>query len=149
MLIFSSCELEHHAVMPAHKPPFTADAALLALAARKHPPQVPQPLLLYLHGYNSSPAAFFERCDRLQSLYSLEIFRFSWSSKKHLLDDGFCPGFDVGMDLGLQRELARLFGPQADSPSGKYPEPLYPVVGDPEKVTCSWWVLMALPSVRH
>lgn len=111
--------------------------------------QEARPLLLYLHGYNSTPAAFFERCDRLQSLYGLEIVRFSWSSKKHLLDDGFRPGFDAGMDDGLQRELARLFGSQSDSPSTKYPAPLYPVAGDLENLTCSWWLLMALPGVRH
>jgi hypothetical protein len=111
--------------------------------------QEARPLLLYLHGYNSTPAAFFERCDRLQSLYGLEIVRFSWSSKKHLLDDGFCPGFDAGMDDCLQRELARLFGSQSDSPSTKYPAPLDPVAGDLENLTCSWWLLMALPGVRH
>ena len=111
--------------------------------------QEARPLLLYLHGYNSTPAAFFERCDRLQSLYGLEIVRFSWSSKKHLLDDGFCPGFDAGMDDGLQRELARLFGSQPDSWSTKYPAPLYPAAGDLENLTCSWWLLMALPGVRH
>lgn len=181
MLIFSSRDLEGRAAMPDLEAQFSADAALQALAARKHPPQTPKtpeeswkvvqmdcdvddaesmsellplfqqarPLLLYLHGYNSTPAAFFERCDRLQSLYGLEIVRFSWSSKKHLLDDGFRPGFDVGMDHGLQRELARLFGPQADAPSAKYPEPLYPVAGDPEKVTCSWWLLTAFTGVRH
>ena len=111
--------------------------------------QEARPLLLYLHGYNSTPAAFFERCDRLQSLYGLEIVRFSWSSKKHLLDDGFRPGFDARRDDGLQRELARLFGSQPDSPSTKYPAPLYPVAGDLENLTCSWWLLMALPGVRH
>lgn len=178
MLIFSSCELEGRAAMPALEQPFTADAVLLALAARKHLPQTPEeswkvvqmdcdvddaqsmnellplfqqarPLLLYLNGYNSTPAAFFERCDRLQSVYGLEIVRFSWSSQKHLLDDGFRPGFDMGMDLGLPRELARLFGPQAAALSRIRPEPLYSVACNPENVTCSWWVLMALPSVRH
>ena len=107
------------------------------------------PLLLYLHGYNSTPADCFERCDRLQSLYGLEILRFSWSSRQHLLDDGFCPGFDAGMDDGLQRELARLFGSRSDWRFTKYPAWLCPAAGDLENLTCSWWLLMALPGVRH
>ena len=111
--------------------------------------QKARPLLLYLHGYNSTPAAFFERCDRLHSLYGLEIVRFSWSSKKHLLDDGFRPGVDAGMDDGLQQELKRLFGSQAGSPSTTYPAPRYPVTVDLENLTCSWWLLMALTGVRH
>ena len=111
--------------------------------------QEARPLLLYLRGYNSTPAAFFERCDRLQSLYGLEIVRFSWSSKKHLLDDGFRPGVDARMDDGLQQELRRLFGSQAGSPSIIYPAPLYPVAGDLENLTCSWWLMMALTGVRH
>lgn len=107
------------------------------------------PLLLSLHGYNSTPADCFERCDRLQSLYGLEVVRFSWSSRQHLLDDRFCPGFDAGMDDGLQRELARLFGSQSDGRAKKYPAWLYPAAGDLENLTCSWWLLMAPPGVRH
>ena len=125
--------------------------------------QQAQPLLVYLHGHHSTPVAFFERCDRLQSLYGLEIVRFSWSSKKHMLDDGFCPGLDAGananadvgisigagVDDGLQQELQRLSGAQVDSmPPATYP-PLHPVASELDNLTCSWWLLMALTGVRH
>ncbi len=175
MLIFSSREVEDRATTSAVEQQFTAGSALPALNC---PPQAPgehwkvvqmncdvddadsmnellplfqeaRPLLLYLHGYNSTPAACFERCDRLESLYGLEIVRFSWSAKKHLKDDGLRHGFDAGGDPGLQRELARLFGSRNGSLSGKYPTPPDPVACDLENVSCSWWLLMALPGVRH
>ena len=176
MLVFSNREMQRQAGASAES---AAGSARLALATLEGPPQAPQehwkvvqmncdvdddsalnellplfqearPLLLYLHGFNSTPAACFERCDRLQSLYGLEIVRFSWSSKKHLLDDGFRPGFEAGMDPGLQRELARMFGSQLGLPSKKCPAPPDPVAFDLESVTCSWWLLMALTSsVRH
>lgn len=178
MLIFSSRESEGRAATSAVEQQFTAGADALARPTRKHPPktrdedwkvvqmdcdvddaesmnellqlfQEARPLLLYLHGYNSTPAACFERCDRLESLYGLEIVRFSWSAKKHLQDDGLRPGFDAAVDPGLQRELARLFGSQKGSPSRKYSTPLDPVACDLDKVSCAWWLLMALPGVRH
>ncbi len=175
MLIFSSREVEERPGTSAVEQQFTADSAQ---QFQNYPAQTPgehwkvvqmncdvddvdamnellplfreaRPLLLYLHGYNSTPAACFERCDRLQTLYGLEIVRFSWSAKKHLQDDGLRPGFDAGVDPGLQRELARLFGSQKGSPSRKYPTPLDPVACDLDKVSCAWWLLMALPGVRH
>lgn len=66
-------------------------------------------LLPYLHGYNRTPAACFERCDHLESLYGLEVVQFSWSAKKHLPNDGLRPGFDAGVGRGMEQELARLF----------------------------------------
>ena len=178
MLIFSSRESEGRAATSAVEQQFTASADSLARATRKHPPQTQEedwkvvqidcdvddaasmnellqlfqearPLLLYLHGYNSTPAACFERCDRLQSLYGLEIVRFSWSAKKHLLGNGLRPGFGVGVDPGLRRELARLFGTKKGSQSKTYPTSLDPVACDLENVSCSWWLLMALTGVRH
>lgn len=115
--------------------------------------QQARPLLVHLHGYHNTPAAFFERCDRLQSLYGLEIVRFSWSSKKHLSDDGVCCDVSgsggAGVDEGLQQELQRLFGSQMDSMPAKYPAPLYPVAGGQQNLTCSWWLLMSLKGLRH
>lgn len=175
MLIFSSREVEGRPDTAAAEPQFAADSALDGL---KCPPQMPgehwkvvqmncdvddaesinellplfqqkRPLLLYLHGYNSTPAACFERCDRLQSLYGLEIVRFSWTARKHLHDDGLRPGFDAEVDPGLRRELARLFGPQKGARSTKHPASLDPVVCDLENVSCAWWLLMALPGARH
>jgi hypothetical protein len=175
MLIFSSREVEGRSGLSAAEPQFAADVALNALNC---PPQAPaehwkvvqmncdvdvadsmnellplfqqtRPLLLYLHGYNSTPAACFERCDRLQSLYGLEIVKFSWSARKHLRGDGLRPGFEAGVDPGLRRELARLFGAQKGAPSRKYPKPIDPVACDLENVTCAWWLLMALTGVRH
>ncbi len=178
MLIFSGRETEGRIATPAVEQLFTAGADPLARAVRKRAPQTrhddwkvmqmdcdvddtesmnellqlfqeARPLLLYLHGYNSSPAACFERCDRLESLYGMEVVRFSWSAKKHQLDDGLHSGFDAGVAPGLERELARLFGPQSGSPARKYHAPPDPVACDPENVSCSWWLLMALPGVRH
>lgn len=175
MLVFSNREIQRQTGASAE---FSAGSARLALATLEGPPLAPQehwkvvqmncdvdddgalnellplfqaaqPLLLYLHGYNSTPTACFERCDRLQSLYGLEIVRFSWSSKKHLPDDGFRPGFEAGMDSGLQRALAKMFGSQQGSPSKKCPARPDPVAFDLENVTCAWWLLMALTGVRH
>ena len=111
--------------------------------------QQARPLLLYLHGYNNTPAAFFERCDRLESLYGLEIVRFSWSSKQHLHDAYFHPGVDGGVGNGLQQELRRVFGSQACMPSTTYPAALYPLAGDVKNLTCAWWLLMASTGARH
>ncbi|NDP61251.1 hypothetical protein [Polaromonas sp.] len=178
MLIFSGHEVKGRVATPAVEQQLTAGTEPPARATRKHAPQTQQddwkvvqmdcdvddtdsmnellqlfqearPLLLYLHGYNSTPAACFERCDRLESLYGLEVVRFSWSAKKHLLDDGVRSGFDAGVGHGLQQELARLFGSQKGSSFTKHPAPPDPVACDLENVSCSWWLLMALPGVRH
>ena len=178
MLIFSSHEVEGRVATSAVEQQLTAGTDLLARTTCKHAPQTQEddwkvvqmdcdvddtesmnellqlfqetrPLLLYLHGYNSTPAACFERCDRLESLYGLEVVRFSWTAKKHLLDDGLRPGFDAGVGPGLQQELARLFGSQKGSSFRKHPAPPDPVACDLETVSCSWWLLMALPGVRH
>ena len=111
--------------------------------------QKARPLLLCLHGHSSTPAAFFERCDRLQALYGLEIVRFSWSSKKHLPSGGPCCAVAAGIDASLQQELARLFGSPSDWPSTRCAVPLYPVAGDLDNLTGAWWLLMALTGVRH
>ena len=175
MLIFSSREIQEPRTISAAGQQLTDEPAMSSL---NHPPQAPGeqwkvvqmncdvddaqsmnellplfqeagPLLLYLHGYNSTPAACFERCDRLEVLYGLQMVRFSWSTKKHLQDDGWRPGFDAGVDPGLQRELARLFGSQKGSSFKNYPAPPDPVACNLDKVSCAWWLLMALPGVRH
>jgi len=102
-----------------------------------------RPLLVYLHGYNSTPAACFERCDRLQSLYGLEIVRFSWSSKKYLLEDSGLHGLVAGLDLGIRRDFARLLGSQHYLQTNEYPKPPVRMACDLESLTCSWWLLMA------
>ena len=96
--------------------------------------QESRPLLLYLHGYNSTPAACFERCDRLQSLYGLEIVRFSWSSKKHRLGDGDPPDF-----LPRCGEMRYL---PSNSPLWQF-EPAA-AAAEVDGLTCSWWLVMAL-----
>ena len=178
MLIFSSREVEGRNATPAIEQPFTACINPLTQVVHKHTPQTQQddwkvvqidcdaddtesmnkflhlfhevrPLLLYLHGYNSTPAACFERCDRLESLYGLEVVRFSWSAKTHLLGNGLRSGFEARVGTGLQKELARLFGSQKSVSSGNCPVLPDPVACDMENVSCSWWLLMALPGVRH
>ena len=95
--------------------------------------------LVYLHGYNDTPVACFERCDRLQSLYGLEVVRFSWSSRKHLIDDG------VPAAWGLKKELAQLaitqnaphFSDELLTSAEKLEERA--------QAQCAWWLVMALP----
>ena len=94
--------------------------------------QKPGPLLVYLHGYNDTPAACFERCDRLQSRYGLEVVRFSWSSRKHLADDGVLPG------LGKPNGFASFRGARHGLPFKDQP-----VVGEPDAPDCAWWLVMA------
>lgn len=178
MLIFSGHEIEGRSAMPAVEQLFTAGSDPLAQALRKLAPQTQQadwkvmqmdcdvdnteamnellqlfqqarPLLLYLHGYNSTPAACFERCDHLESLYGLEVVRFSWSAKKHLPNDGLRPGFDAQVGLDLEQQLGRLFGAEKGFSSRKYLALPDPVAWDMENVNCSWWLLMVLPGVRH
>lgn len=149
MLIFSNRELESRADALVCQQKVNADLARRALATLERTPQATagcwkvsqidsdvddadsmrallpmfqesRPLLLYLHGYNSTPAACFERCDRLQSLYGLEVVRFSWSSKKHRPGDGDLPDFLPPSDCLRQ---------------------LDPAAADP---ACSWWLVMAL-----
>ena len=167
MLIFTSRELESSTDESAFEPHFSASSARLALANLERAPeamaarwkvsqtdgdlddadamrtwlplfQKPGPLLVYLHGYNDTPAACFERCDRLQSLYGLEIVRFSWSSKKYLADDGAPPS------LGLSHEFAPFLGTRHGLPSREYLMPPATVVYGPEGPDCSWWLVMAL-----
>lgn len=166
MLIFTNRALESRAGQPAVEPNRAAGSARLTLAALEHAPQAAAagwkvsqtdsdvddadsmqallplfqgsgPHLIYLHGYNSTPAACFERCDRLQSLYGLEIVRFSWSSsRKYQPEDGGQPGAAAARPP---------FGSRLYLSSSDCPKPLDPVAGDPDERTCSWWLLMALP----
>jgi hypothetical protein len=162
MLVFSNRELEDRAGAPAFRPKLAAGPARLSLATLERTAQATAghwpvsqidsdvddadsmrallpmfqksgPLFVYLHGYNSTPVACFERCDRLQSLYGLEIVRFSWSSKKHRLGDSELPDF------------TQLFGERHYLESSGYLRPLDPAAADLEGLTCSWWLVMALP----
>jgi len=101
--------------------------------------QASRPLLMYLEGCNSTPAACFERCDRLQSLYGLEIVRFSWSSRQYLHDEGSdLPGRIDGLNVEVAPNLAQLFGRgrQVDRPAG--------APGAAHGMTCAWWLVMSL-----
>ena len=100
--------------------------------------QSQRPLLLYVQGYNSTPAACFERCDRLQALYGLEIFRFSWSSSKYLHDEGCeLPGRIDGLNVETAPDLAQLFGSWRRTQPGAG-------LSEPQGLTCAWWLVMAL-----
>ena len=178
MLIFSGQKIEGRSAMPAATQLFTAGFDPLKQAIRKLAPQTQhddwkvmqmdcdvddteamnkwlqvfqqaRPLLLYLHGYNSTPAACFERCDHLESLYGLEVVRFSWSAKKHLPNNGLRSGLDARVGLELEPQLGRLSGAQKGFSSRKYLAPPDPVAWHMENINCSWWLLMALPGVRH
>lgn len=45
-----------------------------------------RPVLVYVHGNNNTPAALFERCERLERLYDVEVVGFSWPSEGRLFD---------------------------------------------------------------
>ncbi|MEJ8838223.1 alpha/beta hydrolase [Ramlibacter sp. AN1133] len=45
-----------------------------------------RPLLLYLHGHGSAPAACFARCAALEAEYGAEVIGFSWPSEGLLCD---------------------------------------------------------------
>ena len=45
-----------------------------------------RPVLAYVHGYDNPPAALFERCERLEQLYDVEVVGFSWPSEGRLFD---------------------------------------------------------------
>lgn len=45
-----------------------------------------QPVLLYLHGFNNTPPALFDRCTRLEALYGVSVVGFSWPSEGALSD---------------------------------------------------------------
>jgi len=49
-------------------------------------------ILVYLHGNNNTPAACFERCAKLESLYDVEVIGFSWASEGFLPDGTDLPG---------------------------------------------------------
>ena len=49
-------------------------------------------LLVYVHGNNNTPAACFERCALLESLYGVEVVGFSWASEGYLADGTDLPG---------------------------------------------------------
>lgn len=57
----------------------------LALAALQPLFQGAKPVLVFVHGNNTSPAQCFERCTRLQEIYDVEVVGFSWPS------EGFSP----------------------------------------------------------
>lgn len=45
-----------------------------------------RPVLLYLHGFNNTPPACFDRCARLEALYGVSVVGFSWPSEGALSD---------------------------------------------------------------
>lgn len=106
--------------------------------------QGPGPLLVYLQGHKGTPAACFERCDRLQSLYGLEVVRFSWTANTARLDDGGLYGVLAGYSLGLPWDFSRLCKVAHGWRRGEPRWPAEPVAGDLPGLTCSWWLVMAL-----
>jgi hypothetical protein len=59
-----------------------------------------QPLLIYLHGNNNSPAKCFERCDELERLYKLPVVAFSWASEGFMPDGNPLPGLSGNSPIG-------------------------------------------------
>ena len=130
MLIFTNRELEDRADESALQRSFASGSPRLALATVERAPQgraehwnLTQPdddvddadslrallplfqgslrLLVYLHGYNNTPAACFERCALLQSLYdgtTWSLVGFSWASEGCLSDGSDLPGLVAGLD---------------------------------------------------
>ena len=161
MLIFSNREIQGRADTAPFRQRFPAAFAQRALATLESLSQAPtacwkvsqvdsdvddadsistllplfrdsRPMLLYLHGYNNTRAACFERCDRLQSLYGLEVVRFSWSSNRHRQGASDLPDFLTrsGEHGYLQaNDCLRQLDPAALALDG---------------LTCSWWLVMRL-----
>lgn len=50
-----------------------------------------RPVLLYLHGFNNTPQACFQRCARLEALYDVNVVGFSWPSEGALSDGSDLP----------------------------------------------------------
>ena len=90
-------------------------------------------MLLCLHGYNNTPAACFERCDWLESLYGLEVVTFSWSSNRHRQGASDLPDF-----------LPRC-GEYCYLPPNDGLRQLNPAALALNGLTCYWWLVMALP----
>lgn len=65
----------------------------------------PRRVLVYLHGNNNTPAACFERCARLESLYGLEVVGFSWTSEGFLADGSALPGLPANPPTGDETNL--------------------------------------------
>lgn len=102
-------------------------------------------LLVYLHGYNATPTACFERCDRLHARYGLEVVRFSWSKNRPPDDiaEGSQASLAGSFSLGSNRDFTRLCAADADQPVLPCTVAAEPADG-PKGPRCSWWVLMAL-----
>lgn len=66
-----------------------------------------RPVLVYLHGNNTTPATCFERCARLEALYGLETIGFSWPSEGFLSDGSDLPGVQGGKN-GDETDLAQV-----------------------------------------
>lgn len=73
-------------------------------------------LLVYLHGNNNTPAACFERCSRLRSLYDLEVVGFSWASEGYLPDGSELPSLAIGPP-GDERDLGRVSAANRTEPA--------------------------------
>ena len=129
MLIFTNRELEDRADESALQRSFASGSPRLALATVERAPQgraehwnLTQPdddvddadslrallplfqgslrLLVYLHGYNNTPAACFERCALLQSLYDGTTWSLSASPgppKAVCLTVATCPVWSPGL----------------------------------------------------
>jgi len=65
--------------------------------------------------------------------------------KKYLLNDSGLHGLAGGPESGIRRDFVRLFGSKRYLRPNKYLEPPEPLACDLERLTCSWWLLMALP----
>lgn len=53
-----------------------------------------KPVLIYLHGNNTSPARCFARCDALQRQYDVAVIGFSWTSEGYMPDGTDLSGLD-------------------------------------------------------
>lgn len=67
-----------------------------------------QPVLVYIHGFNNTPAKCFERCLKLESLYGVQVVGFSWPAEGFLADGTFGPGMIASADAGDENDLGEV-----------------------------------------
>jgi Alpha/beta hydrolase of unknown function (DUF900) len=77
-----------------------------------------KPVLVYLHGNNNTPASCFERCQKLEDLYGVEVVGFSWPSEGYLSDGESLSGFPEKSN-GKEDDLKKVTKSSAGNPGIK------------------------------
>ena len=75
------------------------------------------PVLVYIHGFNNTPAKCFERCLKLETLYGVQVVGFSWPAEGYQADGTIGPGVISSADPGDENDLGAVkVGNRLESP---------------------------------